>query len=90
MTPDLDGDRTRFRGHVFGLVRKATPLLFRHDPNQIAGEIEELKWTATGALYIRACVPSSRGAALWCVFGWRQGVELQAAQCRHGGLLRRG
>jgi hypothetical protein len=55
-TSHIDADRTRFAPFAFGLLRKRRPLLFKHDPSQVAGEVEELRYTDRGALYIRARV----------------------------------
>jgi len=58
VTSDLDGDRTRFRKYAFGyplLFRHGyPPLLVRHDPQQIAGVIDELAYDLDGRLLIAA------------------------------------
>jgi hypothetical protein len=52
---DVDQDRCRFAPFAFGMVSAArTKLLFRHDPNQVAGTIERLSYDADGRLQI-AC-----------------------------------
>jgi hypothetical protein len=56
-TGDVDFDRCRFASFVFGLLRKSKiRLLYAHDPNQVAGEIEELSYDAHGRLMIEARV----------------------------------
>lgn len=55
-----------------GLVSaRRTPLLFRHNENEVAGTIEELKWTPDGALFVRALVehPEARRCNAFSVSG---------------------
>ena len=47
----------KFRGHAFGLVSpRRTKLLFRHDPNVVAGAVEQLSYDEYGRLKIRCRV----------------------------------
>ena len=56
-TGDVDHERMKFSGHAFGLVSpRRTKLLYRHDPNVVAGEVQELFYDEFGRLKIRCCV----------------------------------
>ncbi len=59
-TCDIDAQRMKLRPFAFGFpLRKQyrnVPLLFRHDPEQVAGRIDELDYDDRGALKIRATV----------------------------------
>ena len=59
----IDGDRMMFRAFSLAppLRRPLPPLLYRHDPSQIAGRIEELTRDADGNLRIRATVDHEQG-----------------------------
>jgi Caudovirus prohead serine protease len=55
-TDDVDHERCKFRPYAFGYpLRKscrAVPLLYRHDPNQVAGEIVDLEYDELGNLQV--------------------------------------
>lgn len=59
-TTDIDAQRMKLRAYAFGfpLRRKSrdVPLLYRHDPEQVAGRIDEIDYDARGNLRIRALV----------------------------------
>jgi phage head maturation protease len=60
-TVDVDAERTRFAPHAFGLLRASqVKLLYRHDPTQIAGEVQDLCYDARGNLCIVAKVTHER------------------------------
>jgi hypothetical protein len=52
----IDSDRQRFRPYSLALRRPLPPLLFRHDPKQVAGTVDELSHDSDGNLRIRATV----------------------------------
>jgi hypothetical protein len=54
----IDSDRMAFRKYCFPLLSwaKPPPLLYRHDPKQIAGEIDTIDYDARGNLRVRALV----------------------------------
>lgn len=52
-TCDLDLDRMQLVPEAFGPL-PTVPLLFKHDPQQIAGTINQLTYAADGSLNIRA------------------------------------
>ena len=71
-TGDIDHERMRFRGHAFGMISpRRTKLLYRHDPNEVAGEIEELSYDAHGRLLIKCRVDheQARRCAAFSVSG---------------------
>ena len=55
-TDDLDLDRTKMRPYCFGYPLpkscRAVPLLYKHDPTQVAGTIDELAYDELGNLQI--------------------------------------
>jgi hypothetical protein len=52
----IDSDRQMFRRYSLALPRSLPPLLYRHDPKQPAGHIDELSHDSDGNLHIRATV----------------------------------
>ena len=69
--PHIDADQLPVFRRSLGMLRVAAPVIFRHDPKAPAGTIEELKYTDTGALYIRACVshPEARRCNAFSIGG---------------------
>jgi hypothetical protein len=67
-TTDIDGERMKFRRLAFNNPffwlsgYKLPPLLYKHDPEQIAGEIESLTYDKAGNLKIRAHVTHEKAA----------------------------
>ena len=59
-TTDIDHQRMKLRAYAFGFpLRKQyrnVPLLFRHDPEQVAGTIDEIDYDQRGNLRIKATV----------------------------------
>ena len=55
-TTTLDLERTKVRRRAFYWGKHFPPLLYRHDPDQVAGEILALDYDAQGQLRIRARV----------------------------------
>jgi phage head maturation protease len=55
-TDDLDLDRVKMRPYAFGFpMRRQTrdvPLLYKHDPNQVAGKISDLEYDDFGSLCV--------------------------------------
>src|SRR5688572_18157952 len=52
-TDDIDGDRVKFGPHSFGpLTRRerSVPILFKHDPAQVAGTLTDLEFDDFGSL----------------------------------------
>jgi len=52
----IDSDRQMFRRYSLALPRSLPPLLYRHDPKQVAGHVDELTHDGEGNLRIRATV----------------------------------
>lgn len=70
VTPDVDLDRQRIRPYALGwLAWSMPPLLFRHDADQVAGQIKTLEYRPNGSLFIRALVdhPVARRCHHWSV-----------------------
>jgi HK97 family phage prohead protease len=59
-TTDIDHQRMKLRAYAFGFpLRKQfrnVPLLYRHDPTQVAGRIDEIDYDERGNLRVRATV----------------------------------
>ena len=51
-TFDVDNERVRFLPRAFGPLPKSLPLLFEHDPDQVAGTVDELSYDQTGNLCV--------------------------------------
>jgi hypothetical protein len=55
-TDDLDLDRTKMRPYCFGYPLpkscRAVPLLYKHDPKQVAGKIDDLEYDELGNLQV--------------------------------------
>jgi prohead serine protease len=81
-TTDIDLEHTRFRRYEFPLLPWSTefpPLLYKHDPAQIAGRIESLDYDAEGRLRIRAYVdhPMARRCGAFSIRGTIVAYELR-------------
>lgn len=69
-TPDVDSDRTKIRPHALTFLPwRLPPLLWKHDPAQVAGTIDELQYDDRGNLTIRATVdhPEARRAGAFSI-----------------------
>ena len=59
-TDDLDLDRVKMRPYAFGYPLRRqyrdVPLLYKHDPKQVAGKIEDLEYDECGNLCVWAVV----------------------------------
>jgi HK97 family phage prohead protease len=56
-TAHIDLDRMQLKPFCFGtLKRERVRLLYKHDPTQIAGKIQELHWDDRGQLLLKAVV----------------------------------
>jgi HK97 family phage prohead protease len=90
-TVDIDLDRTRFRAYAFCnpfLLLKGydlPPLLYKHDPEQVAGKIESLGYDDRGNLRIRATVdhPLARRCGAFSIRGKVLAYELRDTECRN-------
>lgn len=79
-TVDVDADRMRFRAYAFPLsVVSRPPLLFRHDPTQPAGSVDDLHYDDHGQLVVRTTVvhPIARRCNAFSVCATIRAYELR-------------
>ena len=80
-TIDVDLDRTKLRPYVLGFPLSKTfrsvPLLFKHDPNVVAGKIEDLDYDDEGNIVILGNRHPRDGTPLRCIFDKSQGQRLR-------------
>jgi hypothetical protein len=85
MTSDIDADRCRFRPFAFGMLRGRVPLLFKHDPNQVAGQIESWGYDPRGNLRVCARVdhPLARRCGGFSVGGRVISYKMHNVDCEN-------